>query len=78
MSIRTAATSGDRRTALEALRDHLAAALEVADERSVAPIANQLRQVLADLDEIPAAEEASTVDDLAARRATRRSAASGL
>jgi hypothetical protein len=67
---------GDRRAALVALRDHLAQRLLVA-EKDAAPLARQLADVLRQIDEIPAPEMESTLDDLAGRRAARRSAATG-
>lgn len=67
---------GDRRTALVALRDHLASRLLVA-ERDVAPLARQLTEVLRQIDELPAPETESKLDDLAGRRAARRSKATG-
>jgi len=73
-----ASESGDRRATLEALRDRLARAVDNDASLSVlAPLANQLRAVLADLDEMPAKKGGSVVDDLAARRTDRRSAAQG-
>lgn len=83
-----AAASGDRRRALEALRDRLAQEVErVADEgfcftckrgsSSVAPNAKLLADVLKQLDDLPEAEGTSVVDDLAARRAERKARAAG-
>ena len=70
------AVQGTRRAALEALRDDLAASIEVAELREKAPLVRQLVTVLEQLDTMPAAKEASPVDDLAAARAARRAAAS--
>ena len=87
-TVKEAAASGDRRRALEALRDRLAAEVErVADEgfcveckrgsSSIAPVAKQLRDVLDALDAMPESEGSSVVDDLAARRAERKARAAG-
>ena len=67
---------GDLRAALIALRDHLAARLQVA-ERDAAPLARQLADVLRQIDELPAPETESSLDDLAGRRAARRATATG-
>lgn len=69
-----AVRSGDRREALEALRDTLAWSIEAdAEVKSVAPLANQLRMVLSELDTLAEAKEGDPLDALAARRAARRS-----
>jgi len=68
-----AVAGGDRAAALEALRDELARRLPEATDREAASLATQLRLVLAELDALSAGEEADIVDDLAARRAARRS-----
>ena len=69
-----AVASGDRREALLALRDELARRLVDAD-RDVAPLARQLTIVLRDIEQLPVPGEKSRVDDLAKRRAVRRTAA---
>jgi len=69
-----AARGGDRRAALEALRDHLAVALVEVDARYKAPLAKQLSDVLRDLDGLPDVRKASPVDDLTAARVARRKA----
>ena len=69
-----AVASGDRREALLALRDELARRLADAD-RDVAPLARQLTIVLRDIEQLPVPGEKSRVDDLAKRRAQRRTAA---
>jgi hypothetical protein len=73
VTIREAVSTGDHTKALVALRDHLAERLESAANREAAPLARQLRDVLAELDAEPS-EGANPVDDLAARRTARRSA----
>lgn len=74
-SLSAAAGTGDRRAALEALRAHLAAAIEAADPEKIAPLAKQLRETVAEIEALPNAKEKSTSDDLAAKRAARRSEA---
>ena len=69
-----AVASGDRREALLALRDELARRLVDAD-RDAAPIARQLTIVLREIEQLPVPGEKSRVDDLAKRRAQRRTAA---
>ena len=70
------AATGDRRATLEALRDFLAAQLQNA-EKEIPALAKQLRDTLAELDGLPDAKEASRVDELNARRAARRTKATG-
>jgi hypothetical protein len=65
----------DRRSALEALRDVLASALELAEVPVKAQIAGQLRQILRELDEMPQMGARSKRDELAAKRDARRAAA---
>lgn len=65
------------RDGLVALRDTLAATIEVAEPKEVAPLARQLQSVIAALDAIPAATEASPLDEIAAKRARRTGAAEG-
>lgn len=64
----------DQRTALEAIRDRLAAELEEAGGRDVASIARELRLTLAEIENLPSKREESKVDDLTARREQRRRA----
>ncbi|GAA2364778.1 hypothetical protein [Streptomyces carpaticus] len=71
-----AISSGDRRTALEAVRDKLATELGRADGRDAAAVARELRAVLDALDALPGGE-VSTLDDLSARREARRADAAG-
>lgn len=70
------AGTSEHRKRLEALRDALTTAIADAGNRDLAPLAGQLRAVLADLAALPDASEASDVDDLARKRARRRAAAS--
>jgi len=71
------AVQGDRRVALEAIRDRLAAELAREDVFGVAGIAKELRAVIAELDSLPLAK-GSKSDDLAARRAARRRSTSAV
>lgn len=71
--LREAVASGDRTKALLALRDELARDIENAPCSAVAPLAKQLRDVLTELETLRPKQGASKVDDLAARRAKRRS-----
>lgn len=67
-----AAQSGDRRVALEAVRNRLAAAMDAAPDAVVAQVAAQLRATLLELSALGNDQEVSLVDDLAGRRRTRR------
>jgi hypothetical protein len=69
------AASGDRRSVLVAMRALLAERLEGAADTAVAPIAAQLRLVLAELDSLGAEEPGGALDELVARREARRGAA---
>ena len=73
MSLSSAADAGDRRKTLEELRRWLASAIEVCEPHQAAPLAKQLRETMAELDALPDGKEKSTSDDLAAKRAARRS-----
>lgn len=75
MSLSKVVSEGNRREALEAMRDVLAVAMSQAEPREMAAIANQLRQVLRELDELPAGERLSKRDELAQRRQDRRAKA---
>lgn len=70
-----AARSNDRRRALEALRDTLAAALDVAEPTVQAQIAAQYRAALTELAGLPITGVVTKRDELAARRADRKSTA---
>jgi len=71
----TVVAAGDIRASLEALRDRLAAEIEEADGKELAPLAKQLSDVLHRIESLPR-KEASRVDDLARRRADRLPGAS--
>ena len=77
-SLFEAATRGDRRATLEALRDQLALVIDVnPDHTGLAALSKQLVEVLREIDSLPAPKETSVVDDLAFRRADRIARASG-
>ena len=67
-----AAASGDYRATLEAIRDQLAHQLERAEPAVAAQIAGQLRQTLKDLAALPAETKGSKLDEVRARRESRR------
>ncbi|MDG3012157.1 hypothetical protein G4X40_18605 [Rhodococcus sp. D2-41] len=70
-----AVASGDQVTALTALRDRLAADLEMCESpRDVAALAGRLQSVLAEIAASSTSEEGSFLDDLAKRRRDRQSA----
>lgn len=71
-----AVRDGDLRDALEAIRDRLAAELERSAGQAAAAVAKELRAVMDAIEALPG-EEADPVDELAIRRAGRRSDAAG-
>jgi len=64
--------AGVRRDSLEALRDLLARTIEDAEPGQVAALSRQLALVLKEIDELPMAKGASSLDQLASRRAARK------
>lgn len=76
-SLMSAVTSGDRRAALEAMRDRLARELDTAEGTMVAVLSKELRVTIAELDALPGGKVVSPVDDLSARREARRAEAQG-
>lgn len=70
----TVVKAGNRRETLIALRDLLATRLESASDRDAAALALRLQSVMTELGDQGGAEDGS-VDDLAAKRAARRSKA---
>ncbi len=74
-SVAEVASTGDRIKTLEALRDRLAADFDAAPPTVSAQLASQLSKVLAELAELGANTKVSTVDELAAKRSDRLSAA---
>jgi hypothetical protein len=74
-SLRGVVEAGNRADSLRKIAALLAGAIEVAEVQNVAALTRQLVDVLRELDELPVDQEGSPVDDLAAARAARRSAA---
>lgn len=75
MSLYDAAASGDRRKALEAMRDNIAHRIdEGVSGRDLAPLMQRLESITAELDNMADPAERSAADDLAALRAARRGA----
>lgn len=71
MNNREAASSGDRKRALEVLRDTLAEQLDMTEASIHAQLAAQYRATLAELAELSEGEEGSATDDAARRIALR-------
>jgi hypothetical protein len=67
-----AAQSNDRRKALEAVRDSLAAAMDAAEPSVLAQLAGQYRQTLKELAELPEAVPSSPLEQAKQKRAARR------
>lgn len=67
-----------RKEGLEHLRTRLEEELSAAEGRDVAPLARELRMVLAEIDSLPDDRKESPVDQLAQKRAARRKKAAGL
>lgn len=70
-TVSEAVSSGDRRTALTALRDRLAADIDNTETlpRDRAAITKQLQSVLSELDELPDPQQAALTPLEAARKA---------
>jgi hypothetical protein len=68
MTVHDAALTGDRRQALVAIRDSLARAMDDAEPGVLAQLSGQLVRVLAEIDQIGTTREASTIDELRAKR----------
>jgi hypothetical protein len=75
VNIQAVAATGDRVATLEAMRDKLAADMDVAPPTVTAQLAARLQAVLAELAEIAAPRKASSLDELDDRRKARLSAA---
>jgi hypothetical protein len=81
----TVVARDDRRQSLEAIRDRVARELQESEGRDVAVLAKELREIIRELDSLPATERVTPLDelagavsdDLAKRRADRLAAASG-
>lgn len=68
------AEGGDRLATLRALRDDLARSIVACESlRDKASLGRLLKDVLADIEAIPNKAEVSAADEIAARRAARRS-----
>lgn len=78
-SVATAASAGDRRSTLEAMRDRLATVIDSddADARTIAGLSKELRAVVQELDSLPNGEKVDTVDEIAEQRRKRLAAAAG-
>lgn len=72
------AAKGDRLATLEALRAHIAHAIDhCTDARDLSALALRLQRVLADIAELGGQAKDEETDDLAARRDAKLSAAGG-
>jgi hypothetical protein len=71
MNNMTAAQSGDRRKALETLRDTLASLLDTTESQVHAQLSAQYRATLAELDELAGSSKKGSVDELKQRRAAK-------
>jgi hypothetical protein len=74
VSVADSAITGMTTQTLTAVRDHLAALLDVAGPREAPALARELRAVMAEIAANSSPGEANPIDDLAARRTARRSA----
>ena len=71
-------TAEDRRTRLETARDALAGAIDGCESmRDLPSLVREYRATLAELDGLPNQAEVSSADEIAARRAARRSGPKG-
>jgi hypothetical protein len=70
-SIAATAATGDRTKTLEAVRDKLAADLDIAPPTVTAQLASQLSKVLAELEELGAGGKVSQLDELDKQRKKR-------
>jgi len=77
MTISDAARTGDRRATLEAMRDRLAADMDLAPPTVIAQIAGRLSAILAELDDLATGVEVSALDELDRRRQDRIADADG-
>lgn len=75
VSVAAVAALGDTRKTLEALRDKLAGQLDACEPAVAAQISGQLRQVLKDLQALPAPKGGSTRENAKQKRQARRSTA---
>jgi hypothetical protein len=75
MALTDDVASGDRRRALEAMRDVLAEHMTAAESSVVAQVAARLQAVLDAIDALPAEAGASRVDELRRQREARKTKA---
>jgi hypothetical protein len=76
MTLSAAASSGDRVDTLRELRDLLARQIESCESgRDVAALSRQLTTVLAEISELLPSEKVDAVDEISARRNSRRAGA---
>lgn len=75
MNVYNAAKTGDRLKGLEALRDKLAQSIDECESlRDLASLSRQMADVMAQIEELkPAEKKGDSVDEIAQRRAARRS-----
>lgn len=75
MSLKETAATGKRLETLQALRDHLAQAIDACDSmRDLAALSRQFADVLQQIDALAEPEKkGDAVDEIAQRRAARRS-----
>jgi hypothetical protein len=78
MSITEAASTGDRRQTLLAMRDKLAKDMDEAPPSVVAQIAGRLSAILAEIDGLAGPGEVSSLDELDQRRQNRIAATTDL
>lgn len=72
------ASRGNRRATLVSLRNKLAEAIDECESaRDLPGLSRQLADVLEQIDAIPNKAEVSAADEIAARRASRRSSSAG-
>jgi hypothetical protein len=75
MALTDEVASGDRRRALEAMRDTLAQHMTTAESSVVAQIAARLQAVIDAIDALPTDSGVSRVDEVRRRREARKSKA---
>lgn len=74
MSLADVAVVGDRLATLTMLRDRLAAEIDLCDDQRLLPqLVLRLTDVLAQIDDMPSSGKVSAADEIAERRARRRS-----
>lgn len=72
MSLESVAAQGDRRETLVALRDELAARIPDASDKDAAALAARLALILDQIEAVPDRKDVSAADEIAQRRAARR------